>query len=667
MAQSIEELSFKLNIDPVPVLQALSQILGAFNAIKTSVDALNASVLQLIQNMNNLNNPNPQLPPAPNPPTTPPGTPPTTPPGTPPTTPPGTTPPNTTPPGTTPPGNPPSRPPRPVNPDRIDGQTRRWINKIKRLVMPLIALFGARAVWKGYMQGVKQIEQYSDSLKMNAAELSKWAKANEAAGGSQKAFMDAMQKWTQKTGKSGDEFIDMMLSLNSKTKEQQKEFLKLNGISEEAAAIFKLHDDEIVHTLQVMKEIAYTDKDIANVKEFNRQWNTFKILAQGIGEVLMRFVVPAFTAVLKFLNQIQMMIIEHKKLMMLLAAVATVAIGNVFVSQMMAGAGAGGLLTKVLMGLTAGVRKFSLALFASPLTWFLAAIMLIILAVEDLMVFARGGDSLFGELLQDFGLSKEEINDIRKEFQEVGAAFSETWGLIKQGFAYLMGYSKNAEIGLKEFLIAPLKLLVLVVAGAIKAIKWLGDMYGFVFAWIAHKIEMMPEYFEKAVNWITEKWTAFCSALQEIWDSFVNWIKETFNKIGQFFVDAWGVIDNAIQTTGQFIQKWVIDPLLKVLDLINSAKNAAGNYVDDFLQGGKDLISNTGDFLSWAAGGDPAGSKLPGTVSTPVNTETNNNTTNNNNVNATITINNPADSGKAFQDKYGQLLLAPGLTGMNTK
>lgn len=666
MAQSIEELSFKLNIDPVPVLQALSQILGAFNAIKTSVDSLNASVLQLIQNMNNLNNPNPQLPPAPNPPAIPPGTPPTTPPGTPPTTPPGTTPPNTTPPGTTPPGNTPSRPPRPVNPDRIDGQTRRWINKIKRLVMPLIALFGARAVWKGYMQGVKQIEQYSDSLKMNAAELSKWAKANEAAGGSQKAFMDAMQKWTQKTGKSGDEFIDMMLSLNSKTKEQQKEFLKLNGISEEAAAIFKLHDDEIVHTLQVMKEIAYTDKDIANVKEFNRQWNTFKILAQGIGEVLMRFVVPAFTAVLKFLNQVQMMVIEHKKLMMLLAAVATVAIGNVFVSQMMAGAGAGGLLTKVLMGLTAGVRKFSLALFASPLTWFLAAIMLIILAVEDLMVFARGGDSLFGELLQDFGLSKEEINDIRKEFQEVGAAFSETWGLIKQGFAYLMGYSKNAEIGLKEFLITPLKLLVLVVAGAIKAIKWLGDMYGFVFAWIAHKIEMVPEYFEKAVNWIVEKWIAFCLALREIWDSFVNWIKETFNKIGQLFVMAWSVIDNAIQTTGQFIQKWVIDPLLKVLDLINSAKNAAGNYVDDFLQGGKDVAGNIGDFGSWLLGGDPAGSKLPGTVSTPVNTETNN-TTNNNNVNATITINNPADSGKAFQDKYGQLLLAPGLTGMTTK
>ena len=661
MAQTIEELSFKLNIDPVPVLQALTSILTAFNAIRGSVDALNASVLQLIQNMNSLNNPNPQLPPAPTPPALPPGTPPApTPPGTPPAPP-------TTPPATPPAPTPPTTPSRPVNPDRVDGQTRRWINKIKRLVMPLIALFGARAVWKGYMQGVKQIEQYTDSVKMNAAELSKWAKANEAAGGSQKAFLDAMQKWTQKTGKTGEEFIDMMLSLNSKTKEQQKEFLKLNGISEEAAAIFKLHDDEIVATLQTMKEIAYTDKDIANVKEFNRQWNTFKILAQGIGEVLMRFVVPAFTAVLKFLNAIQKMIIEHKKLMMLLAAVATIAIGNVFVAQMMAGAGAGGLLTRVLTGLTAGIRRFSLALLASPLTWFLAAIMLIILAVEDLMVFARGGDSLFGELLQDFGLSKEEINDIRKEFQEVGAAFSETWDLIKQGFAYLMGYSKNAEIGLKEFLIAPLKLLVLVVAGAVKAIKWLGDMYGFVFAWIAHKIEMLPEYLEKAADWMLEKWDSFCNSVIELWDTFVNWIKETFSQIGQFFVDAWGVIDNAIIQTGNWIQSKIIDPLLKVLGYIKQAKEAAGNYVDDFLQGGKDLISGAGDFLSWAAGGDPAGSKLPGTVSTPINTETNNNTTNNNNVNATITINNPADSGKAFQDKYRQLLLDPVSTGMFTK
>ena len=41
MAQTIEELSFKLNIDPAPVLTALGNILTAFNAIKTAADGMN--------------------------------------------------------------------------------------------------------------------------------------------------------------------------------------------------------------------------------------------------------------------------------------------------------------------------------------------------------------------------------------------------------------------------------------------------------------------------------------------------------------------------------------------------------------------------------------------------------------------------------------------------
>ena len=45
--------------------------------------------------------------------------------------------------------------------------------------MPLIALFGARAVWKGYMQGVKQIEQYSDSLATNSNEIMVFAYEND--------------------------------------------------------------------------------------------------------------------------------------------------------------------------------------------------------------------------------------------------------------------------------------------------------------------------------------------------------------------------------------------------------------------------------------------------------------------------------------------------------
>ena len=701
MAQTIEELSFRLNIDPAPVLTALGNILTAFNAIRTSVDATTTAVNNLIAAINRIPNQLPNLNPGNNgggggnggpggggnggpgggggsndpgngggngggggDPGNGGGN------G-------GGDPGN----GGGDPGNGGGDPgngggggdpgngggggggdPDPDNgggrPIRPDGETRRWVTKIKRLVMPLIALFSARAVWKGYMEGVKQIERYTDSVKMNAAELSSWAKANEAAGGSQKAFLDAMQKWTEKTGKTGDDFINMMLDLNTKTKEQQKEFLKLNQISEDAAAIFRQNDAEIVSTLQVMKELAYTEKDIENVKEFNKQWNTFKILAQGIGEMLIRLVVPAFEIVLKFLNQIQRLMIEHKRLMIALGTLAAVAIGNIFVHQMLAAAGAGGLLVKVFKALTAGIGLFSKALWASPITWLLVALGLIILAVEDLMVFARGGKSLFGELLEDWGISKDKIAEIRKEFQEVGKGFSQVWDLIKQGFAYLMGYSTEAEVGIKEFLIAPLKLLVLAVAGVIKVLKVLAHVYAWLGANIAHQAEMLPEYMERAGTWIMEIWDGINNFIRDLWTGLTTWFSEKCEEIKNFFVSAWDSVNNVIIATGQLIQQYVIDPIMTAVNKILELKNGAGNYLGEIAQGASDLW---GTFFG---DDDEATKPLPGGKNLPNQT---NNTTNNNDVTTTVNIYNPQDSGKSAADVVNRQLLQNIVNGQYSK
>ena len=690
MAQTIEELSFRLNIDPAPVLTALGNILTAFNTIRTSVDATTTAVNNLIASLLtlsglNLNGPNngggnggPGGGGGSNDPGNgggngggggDPGNGGGNGGG-------GGDPGNGGGGGGGDPGNGGGGPdPDPDNggrrPIRPDGETRRWVNKIKRLVMPLIALFSARAVWKGYMEGVKQIERYTDSVKMNAAELSSWAKANEAAGGSQKAFLDAMQKWTEKTGKTGDDFINMMLDLNTKTKEQQKEFLKLNQISEDAAAIFRQNDAEIVNTLQVMKELAYTEKDIENVKEFNKQWNTFKILAQGIGEMLIRLVVPAFEIVLKFLNQIQRLMIEHKRLMIALGTLAAVAIGNIFVHQMLAAAGAGGLLVKVFKALTVGVGLFSKALWASPITWLLVAIGLIILAVEDLMVFARGGKSLFGEILEEWGISKDKIEEIRKEFQELGKGFSQAWDLIKKGFAYLMGYSTEAEVGIKEFLIAPLKLLVLAVVAVIQVLKFLAHVYAWVFANIAHQMEMLPEYMERAGNWILEIWDGINTFIRDLWTGLTTWFSEKCEEIKNFFVSAWDSVNNVIIATGQLIQQYVIDPIMTAINKILELKNSAGNYIEQIGQGARDVVDTVkGIFVDDDEEAtnplpDEATNPLPGgKILPPTQTL---NTTNNNAVTTTVNIYNPQDSGKSAADVVNRQLLQAGLTGQASK
>lgn len=697
MAQTIEELSFRLNIDPAPVLTALGNILTAFNAIRTSVDATTTAVNNLIAAINRIPNQLPNLNPGnngggggnggpggggggnPNDPGNgggggpggggnggPGG---------------GG--------GSNDPGNggggpggggggggnpdpgnggggggggspddpgnggPGPRPnPRPIRPD---GETRRWVTKIKRLVMPLIALFSARAVWKGYMEGVKQIERYTDSVKMNAAELSSWAKANEAAGGSQKAFLDAMQKWTEKTGKTGDDFINMMLDLNTKTKEQQKEFLKLNQISEDAAAIFRQNDAEIVSTLQVMKELAYTEKDIENVKEFNKQWNTFKILAQGIGETLIRFVVPAFEIVLKFLNQIQRLMIEHKHLMLALGALAAIAIGNVFVHQMLAAAGAGGLLVKVFKALTAGVGLFSKALWASPITWLLVMLGLIFVALEDLYVFAQGGDSLFGDMLKGLGFTDEEVEDLRKDFIELGRDFKLVW----EGFLDLFREVRKA-IGpfrplIAKAMFAPLMLLIGVLGALVKGVSWASKTMARSFWYIKQVWDLTTEAIELA-------WTKVSRKLQELWDQFVNWFNDTCEKIKNFFITAWDSVNNAIMETGEFIQKYVIAPIMAAINWLLKLKGSAGNYIDQIGQGASDVVDTVKNFLGF--GGDNEAPKpLPGAANTPQQT----NNTNNYDVKVTANINNPKDSGAAVMDATYKGVLQAGLTGQASK
>lgn len=698
MAQTIEELSFKLNIDPAPVLTALGNILTAFNAIRTSVDATTTAVNNLIAAINRIPNQLPNLNPGnngggggnggpggggggnPNDPGNgggggpggggnggPGG---------------GG--------GSNDPGNggggpggggggggnpdpgngggggggspddpgnggPGPRPnPRPIRPD---GETRRWVNKIKRLVMPLIALFSARAVWKGYMEGVQQIERYTDSVKMNAAELSSWAKANEAAGGSQKAFLDAMQKWTEKTGKTGDDFINMMLDLNTKTKEQQKEFLKLNQISEDAAAIFRQNDAEIVSTLQVMKELAYTDKDIENVKDFNKQWNTFKILAQGIGETLIRFVVPAFEIVLKFLNQIQRLMIEHKHLMLALGALAAIAIGNIFVHQMLAAAGAGGLLVKVFKALTAGVGLFSKALWASPLTWWLVALGLIALAIEDLVGFAKGSKSVFGGILHELGFTDQEIEEIRQDFKGLGQDFKLVWNDIVDLFRDI-----RKEIGpfaplIRIALFFPLILLIGVLGALVKVFSWASKT-------IARSLWYIKQFNDLTTELIELVWTKVSRKLQELWDQYVNWYKDTCEKIKNFFISAWDSVNNAIMETGDFIQKYVIDPIMAAINWLLKLKGSAGNYIDQIGQGAIDVVDTVKGIFG-SDGDNKTSNPLPGTVNTPQG-QTKNTTYNNE---TTVNINYPQDSGKAVAEAVRKALplLQSALNGQASK
>lgn len=390
---------------------------------------------------------------------------------------------------------------------RLDYATRRWINRLRRLVMPLIAAFSVRALWKGFMDGTKLIEGYSESLNMSANTLDKWSKANAYAGGSQKGFLEAMTKWTQATGKTGDEFIETMLHLNELSEAEQKAFMKTNQLTKEQIALFLQSDSAIQGTLQAVSGIAYTDEDIQKQKEFNIAWAQFKIQVQGLGDVLIRTIVPVFTWIVQKATAITGFMNRHAQMLKIIGGLLSVAFGNVLIMQMMKGVGLGSRLVSVFKYLTKGIWILTKALWASPLTWYIAALAGLLLILEDIYYFVTGTKNSFtGNLLKWLGFSEEDINGLREELSDAGKIISDAWKQIKEELKPIGDVlAKWGIAGGKGVIGTIVGLVTFVVLSIVRLLAFLvkvGDEFGKMLFDVFHNPKGLIDSFKKVVAWL---------------------------------------------------------------------------------------------------------------------------------------------------------------------
>ena len=624
--QEVESLSIKLNIDTVAVIQGLTAVNNLFTKISDNAYTTTVQVNRMLAALGQLSgvhadtngvdlNGTPYRRATAEP-----------------------TPPNDA--GTTPPPPPPPQPtPRPTvapapapilprtaprtNAHRLDYTTRKWVNRIKRLVMPLITVFGARALWKGFNEGVRMIDTYRKQIGMNTAELDKWAKANQYAGGSQKAFLDTMAKFVKETGKSGDEFIEMMLHLNEMSKKEQEAFLKTKGYSEEAVALFLKNDNEIISILKQTKEIAFSDDDVKTVKAFNEQWERFKVLSQGIGNIFIRGIQPVFTAVLKLVNGICDLIVRHKTTFKVLLSLLMVAFGGALIRQMRMGASAGGLLVRVLQALTRGVFSFSRALLASPLTWWLLALGALYLILEDIYYFATGGESVIGDLLNEW-FGKENTEAIKKDLAEIVDGIIEFGGIVKKVakdiFPYFIKLSKFMVKLQTTYLKAIFFIISAIIYGIAKIGQWIGKGIGYL-------VVNVPKWLDKVGQFVSDTWEGIKKGTEEAWNSVCDIISGVIDTIIGFFKNMW---DKACEYIDKTVDK------LKELNPFQEKSEAFGSWVFDRFNG------NPSD-------------KLTGTTRLPISRGTNINSEQTNNI--TINTNESAKAVKSSVERYSKDLI----------
>lgn len=631
--QEVESLSIKLNIDTVAVIQGLTAVNNLFTKISDNAYTTTVQVNRMLAALGQLSgvhadtngvdlNGTPYRRATAEP-----------------------TPPNDA--DTTPPPPPPQPTPRPTvapapapilprtaprtNAHRLDYTTRKWVNRIKRLVMPLITVFGARALWKGFNEGVKMIDTYRKQIGMSTAELDKWAKANQYAGGSQKAFLDTMAKFVKETGKSGDEFIEMMLHLNEMSKKEQEAFLKTKGYSEEAVALFLKNDADIIRILKQTKEIAFSDDDVKTVKAFNEQWERFKVLSQGIGNIFIRAIQPVFTSVLKLVNGICDLIVRHKTTFKVLLSLLMVAFGGALIRQMRMGANAGGLLVRVLQALTRGVFSFSRALLASPLTWWLLALGALYLILEDIYYFATDGESVIGDLLNEW-FGKENTEEIKKDLAEIVEGIIEFGGIVKEVakdiFPYFVKLSKFMVKLQTTYLKAIFLIISAIIYGIAKIGRWIGKGIGYL-------VVNVPKWLDKVGKFVSDTWEGIKKCTEEVWNGIKNFIGSTIDGIIGFFKNMW-------KTACDYVNK-TIDKLQE-LNPFQEKSEAFGAWWHDFKNG------------------NPA-DKLIGTTRLPTGRGTNIHSEQK--INLTINTNESAKAVKNTIERYSKDLIPSYVPQMN--
>ncbi len=114
-----------------------------------------------------------------------------------------------------------------------------------------------------------------------------------------------------------------------------------------------------------------------------------------------------------------------------------------------------GILTGVVLGLTIAVGALDtvFGILLSPFVLIGAAIVIVSLALQDLITFVEGGDSAFGKLLVKLGLTKKQIEEVKKVVAALGNAIKFFGKLVFNTFTdTITGVIDAAKSDIQEFI-----------------------------------------------------------------------------------------------------------------------------------------------------------------------------------------------------------------------
>lgn len=413
---------------------------------------------------------------------------------------------------------------------------------VGKIFAPLMAGFSFAKIFDSINGELKQLNTLSKVTHTNIEDLTAWSRAVESSGGNMDGFTQTLNTLNDSltrisvtgSGRMKPFFEAMGLDATELAKKPVLE--SMQSISKAIEGMDKTESANILRTMgfdsgsikllqsgeKGMKELiarqrelgVYTAKDAKAVAALNRG---IKDITSAIKTLFIPIVMQIMNTASKVIKYLTNGVMFLRKNMDVLRG-AVLLLAAVFSKQ----------LLKAIIDL-------GRALLANPFGLFIIGLSAILLLLEDLWVYAKGGKTAFGNIWKNFGTPEE----VMQGFKRVGTAITNLMKFVGNLFSG-QGLGKTTKfllilVGGIAALVAAIGWIPVAIAAAIGLLIAYWDeieaMFNSVVEWFKQTGKSISDFFDSIGSAISGAMTTAADTAKSAWSSFITWLEEKWNWI----------------------------------------------------------------------------------------------------------------------------------------
>lgn len=484
---------------------------------------------------------------------------------------------------------------------------------VGKIFAPLMAGFSFAKIFDSINGELKQLNTLSKVTHTNIEDLTAWSRAVESSGGNMDGFTQTLNTLNDSltrisvtgSGRMKPFFEAMGLDATELAKKPVLE--SMQSISKAIEGMDKTESANILRTMgfdggtikllqsgeKGMKELiarqrelgVYTAKDAKAVASLNRG---IKDITSAIKTLFIPIVMQIMNTASKVIKYLTNGVMFLRKNMDVLRG-AVLLLAAVFSKQ----------LLKAIIDL-------GRALLANPFGLFIIGLSAILLLLEDLWVYAKGGKTAFGNIWKNFGTPEE----VMQGFKRVGTAITNLMKFVGKLFSG-QGLGKTTKfllilVGGIAALIVAIGWIPVAIAAAIGLLIAYWDeieaMFNSVVEWFADLGKRIRDYWgingEVHKN-LTAVWNRIGDSVEEaintirgVLGSFADTVFSIWNGIKESAISIWNSVSEAFDNAISYIASlW--DGLVSAF---NSGCNAIAGFLSDAANTARSAWAS---FIAW--------------------------------------------------------------------